>query len=85
MAENLIWWHGENELKLQECSNREAGLTDEKLLHIIGAYDVPRFSYSVERKKYLPDDALGHREPKLYAGKNITVFMFSTELPRSRP
>eukprot|EP00094_Tigriopus_californicus_P009484 TCALIF_09146-PA protein Name:"Similar to POLE2 DNA polymerase epsilon subunit 2 (Homo sapiens)" AED:0.02 eAED:0.02 QI:0/0/0/0.75/1/1/4/0/457 len=61
---------------MEECSNREAGLTDEKLLHIIGAYDVPRFSYSVERKKYLPDASLGLPEPKLYADAESKSEMF---------
>ena len=36
---------------------------------MVGAFDVPRFTYSAERKKYLPDAVFGKKaEPNIYAG-----------------
>ena len=42
----------------------------EKIFNVVDAFDVPRFSYVAERKKYLPDSELGKPEPSLYAGNN---------------
>ena len=53
---------------LQECSEQEAGDSRENVLNIIDAFTVPRFTYSIDRKKFLPDDELGLNQPKLYAG-----------------
>ena len=41
------------------------------------AFDAPRFTYSVERKKYLPDNVFGKPEPNIYAGN---VFSLLKEL-----
>ncbi len=41
----------------------------DKIFNVVDAFDVPRFSYVAERKKYLPDSELGKPEPSLYAGK----------------
>ena len=40
------------------------------MLRIIDAFDVPRFTYSIERKKYLPDKSLGKAGPKVYGGNS---------------
>lgn len=47
---------------------------DRDAFNVIDAFDVPRFTYSAERKKYLPDDALGKPKPSLYAGKSMGEF-----------
>ena len=53
---------------MQECSEQESGDSRENVLNIIDAFAVPRFTYSVDRKKFLPDDVLNVEQPKLYAG-----------------
>ena len=53
---------------MQECSEQESGDSRENVLNIIDAFSVPRFTYSVDRKKFLPDDVLKIESPKLYAG-----------------
>eukprot|EP00095_Tigriopus_kingsejongensis_P007588 maker-scaffold417_size177606-snap-gene-0.41 protein:Tk07588 transcript:maker-scaffold417_size177606-snap-gene-0.41-mRNA-1 annotation:"hypothetical protein LOTGIDRAFT_218232" len=61
---------------VQECSNREAGITEENVFHIIDAFDVPRLSYSVERKKYVSDAILGRPEPRLMADADSKSKLF---------
>ena len=53
---------------LQECSEQESGDSRENVLNIIDAFTVPRFTYSVDRKKFLPDDLINAGQPKIYAG-----------------
>ncbi len=43
----------------------------DKIFNVVDAFDVPRFSYVAERKKYLPDSELGKPEPSLYAGNML--------------
>ncbi len=55
----------------QDCTNEETGEDEDKVFNVIDAFDVPRLSFSSERKKYLPDSVLGRAEPDIYAGKSI--------------
>lgn len=54
---------------LQECSERENGDNEANSFHIIDAFDVPRFTYSLERKKFLSDGDMGREDPVVYSGK----------------
>ena len=47
------------------------------MLNIINAFEVPRFTFSVDRKKFLPDETLNVEPPKLYAGKSIDYLAYS--------
>lgn len=40
---------------IEECSQAEAGEPNENVLNVINTFHVPRFHYSKDRKKYLPD------------------------------
>ena len=53
-----------------------AGDASENVFNVIDAFTVPRFSYSLDRKKFLPDKSLGRPEPKLLAGKYNSIFMY---------
>ena len=55
-------------ISFQECCKEEAGDDEENVLNVIDAFDVPRFSYSEELKKYVPDSTLDLPKPKIYAG-----------------
>jgi hypothetical protein len=59
---------------LQECSNQEVGDEEDLVFNVIGGFDVPRFTYSDERKKYLEDEVAVRPKPKLYAGKERVCF-----------
>ena len=58
---------------MQECSEQESGDSRENVFNIIDAFAVPRFTFSVDRKKFLPDDILNVEPPKLYAGKVVVL------------
>lgn len=62
---------------MQECSEQESGDSRENVLNIIDAFSVPRFTYSVDRKKFLPDDVLNIESPKLYAGMYYAFLFYS--------
>ena len=62
-------------LLFQECSNDEAGDEEAHIFNVVDAFQVPRFSYCTERKKYLADKALGKPEPKLYSGGYSLFFL----------
>ncbi len=55
---------------LQECSKSEAGDDGDIIFNVIGGFEVPRFTYSEDRNKYLADADFGKAGPKLYAGKD---------------
>merc|ERR1711976_176751 len=40
---------------IKECSNEVAGDATENVFNVIDAFTVPRLTYSVDRKKFLPD------------------------------
>jgi len=44
-------------LKFQECCQNEFDDSGTELLNVISSFDVPKFVYSSERKKYLPHDS----------------------------
>ena len=46
------------------------------MFNIIDAFEVPRFTFSVDRKKFLPDDSLNVERPKLYAGKSVNSMKY---------
>uniref|UniRef100_A0A8C5QHH1 DNA polymerase epsilon subunit n=1 Tax=Leptobrachium leishanense TaxID=445787 RepID=A0A8C5QHH1_9ANUR len=52
------------ETAVQECS-RSCDETIEHIFNIIGAYDIPRFVYNSERKKFLPLNLTDLLEPSL--------------------
>ena len=59
---------------MQECSSDESPGGEDDALCVVSAFDVPRFTYSAERKKYLPDAVFGkHAEPNIYAGTLSSV------------
>ncbi|XP_021118270.1 DNA polymerase epsilon subunit 2 isoform X1 [Heterocephalus glaber] len=53
------------EAAVQECS-QSADETIEHIFNIIGAFDVPRFVYNSERKKFLPLLMTDHPAPNLF-------------------
>ena len=56
----------------------------DKIFNVVDAFDVPRFSYVAERKKYLPDSELGKPEPSLYAGNNERATREEIDFARQR-
>ncbi|KAA0711688.1 DNA polymerase epsilon subunit 2 [Triplophysa tibetana] len=52
------------ETAVQDCS-QSCDETIENVFNIIGAFDVPRFFYSTERKKFVPISMTTHPTPKL--------------------
>ena len=55
------------------------------MLRIIDAFDVPRFTYSIERKKYLSDKSLAKDGPKVYGGNSAKSQLRSVIKKTSRP
>ncbi|XP_060475752.2 DNA polymerase epsilon subunit 2 isoform X4 [Panthera onca] len=53
------------EAAVQECS-QSVDETMEHIFNIIGAFDIPRFVYSSERKKFLPLLMTNHPAPNLF-------------------
>ena len=53
---------------VQECSNEVAGDTTENVFNVINAFEVPKLTYSLDRKKFLPDHTMGLPQAKLFAG-----------------
>ncbi|EMP31131.1 DNA polymerase epsilon subunit 2 [Chelonia mydas] len=53
------------EAAVQECS-QSLDETIEHIFNIIGAFDVPRYVYSSERKKFLPLSMTNHPAPNLF-------------------
>uniref|UniRef100_H2MC41 DNA polymerase epsilon subunit n=1 Tax=Oryzias latipes TaxID=8090 RepID=H2MC41_ORYLA len=52
------------ESAVQDCT-QSCDETIDNIFNIIGAFDVPRYIYSVERKKFLPINMTGHPAPSL--------------------
>ena len=61
---------------VKECTNQETGNTNVEMLNVISAYEVPRLSFNVERKKYLPDSFANRPEPKLLADAESKSLLF---------
>lgn len=53
---------------LQECSNQVAGDATENVFNVIDAFETPRFTYSLDRKKFLSDSSLGLGKATIFAG-----------------
>ncbi|XP_015427468.1 PREDICTED: DNA polymerase epsilon subunit 2 [Myotis davidii] len=53
------------EAAVQECS-QSVDETIEHIFNIIGAFDIPRFVYNLERKKFLPLLMTNHPKPNLF-------------------
>lgn len=77
---DLIQW------AVQECSERENGDNEANSFHIIDAFDVPRFTYSLERKKFLSDGDMGQDEPVVYseASRKADIFCNRYEMIQQR-
>ena len=58
---------------LQDCSNEVAGDASENVFNVIDAFSVPRLTYSVDRKKFIPDKQAGLPEAKIFPG-NFPAF-----------
>ena len=58
---------------MQECSNEVAGDTTENVFNVINAFEVPKLTYSLDRKKFLPDHTMGLPQAKLFAGNCFLV------------
>ncbi|KAJ6654029.1 hypothetical protein lerEdw1_007538 [Lerista edwardsae] len=53
------------ETAVQEC-NQSLDETMEHIFNIIGAFDIPRYIYNSERKKFLPLSMTSHPTPNLF-------------------
>jgi len=50
---------------VKECTNQESGNSSVETINIISAFETPRLTFSVERKKYLADSFSGRAGPEL--------------------
>ncbi|XP_030070184.1 DNA polymerase epsilon subunit 2 [Microcaecilia unicolor] len=60
---------------VQECS-RSCDETIEHVFNIIGAFDIPRYVYNSERKKFLPLAMSSHPEPNLFGAARDKAELF---------
>ncbi|XP_051981220.1 DNA polymerase epsilon subunit 2 isoform X1 [Xyrauchen texanus] len=63
------------ETAVQDCS-QSCDETIDNVFNIIGAFDVPRFIYSTERKKFVPISMTNHPPPKLCAQSRDKAELF---------
>nr|DBA14529.1 TPA: hypothetical protein GDO54_005484 [Pyxicephalus adspersus] len=63
------------EAAVQECS-RSCDETIEHIFNIIGAFDIPRFIYNSERKKFLPLKVANYPEPNLIGSARDKAELF---------
>ncbi|KAM4014324.1 DNA polymerase epsilon subunit 2-like [Anomaloglossus baeobatrachus] len=63
------------ETAVQECS-RTCDETIEHIFNIIGAFDIPRFIYNSERKKFLPIKIANYPEPSLLGSARDKAELF---------
>ncbi|CAJ0953394.1 unnamed protein product [Ranitomeya imitator] len=63
------------ETAVQECS-RTCDETIEHIFNIIGAFDIPRFIYNSERKKFLPIKIANYPEPNLFGSARDKAELF---------
>jgi len=65
------------EQAVSECTAAAQGLDEDDLLNLINCFDVPRFTFSTERKKFLPDNRMGKSSPELLppAGLKNQIFL----------
>lgn len=63
------------EAAVQECS-RSCDETIEHIFNIIGAFDIPRFIYNSERKKFLPLKIANYPEPNLLGSARDKAELF---------
>ena len=64
---------------IEECSQAEAGEDNENVFNVINTFQVPRFHYSKDRKKYLPDQATVPCSVYADADKKADVFRLRYE------
>jgi len=50
---------------VKECSNQASGNSNVQTINIISAFETPRLTFSIERKKYLADSYSGRAGPEL--------------------
>ncbi|CAB4060017.1 POLE2 [Lepeophtheirus salmonis] len=60
---------------IQDCSREESGEDDHHVLSIISAFQVPKFTYSYERKKYIPS---ANPSSLLYSGADAKADFFNS-------
>jgi len=54
-----------------------AGDTTENVFNVIDAFEVPKLTYSLDRKKFLSDQSMGLPQARLFAGDYfLFVFLF---------
>ncbi|XP_018411759.1 PREDICTED: DNA polymerase epsilon subunit 2 [Nanorana parkeri] len=63
------------EAAVQECS-QSCDETIEHIFNIIGAFDIPRFIYNSERKKFLPLKIANYPEPNLFGSARDKAELF---------
>uniref|UniRef100_A0A670HJR7 DNA polymerase epsilon subunit n=1 Tax=Podarcis muralis TaxID=64176 RepID=A0A670HJR7_PODMU len=63
------------EAAVLECS-QSPDETMEHIFNIIGAYDIPRYVYNSERKKFLPLSMTGHSAPNLFGSARDKAELF---------
>ncbi|XP_033014738.1 DNA polymerase epsilon subunit 2 isoform X1 [Lacerta agilis] len=63
------------EVAVQECS-QSLDETMEHIFNIIGAFDIPRYVYNSERKKFLPFSMTGHSAPNLFGSARDKAELF---------
>jgi len=69
---------------IEECSQAEAGEDNENVFNVINTFQVPRFHYSKDRKKYLPDQATVPCSVYADADKKADVFRLRYETIHQR-
>jgi DNA polymerase epsilon subunit 2 len=63
---------------VRECTSQEpGGASTARPLTVISAFETPRLTYSIERKKYLSDEASGRPPPQLLAPAESKAIIFS--------
>ena len=55
-----------------------AGDTTENVFNVIDAFEVPKLTYSLDRKKFLSDQSMGLPQARLFAGDYFDLFPFET-------
>jgi len=63
-------------IAVKECTNQESGKSSVQAIHVINAFDIPRLTYSVERKKYLADSFSGRGAPELLSPADSKGMIF---------
>eukprot|EP00088_Acartia_fossae_P068060 TRINITY_DN8562_c0_g1_i11.p1 TRINITY_DN8562_c0_g1~~TRINITY_DN8562_c0_g1_i11.p1 ORF type:complete len:542 (-),score=117.00 TRINITY_DN8562_c0_g1_i11:441-2066(-) len=64
------------EKAVNECTTDEGADENKNILNTINTFEVPRFTYSIDRKKFLKDDVVGREPPRLLSGAGVKNRIF---------